>query len=47
MALGLAGFVHMMRRDAPAALETGERLVTLGSEHDFAVYRVGGRVLRG
>src|SRR5882757_2371937 len=46
-ALWLAGFVHMMRRDAPAALETGERLVTLGSEHDFAVYRVAGRVLRG
>ena len=46
-ALWLAGFVHMMRRDAPAALETGERLVTLGSEHGFAVYRVAGRVLRG
>ncbi len=46
-ALWLAGFVHMMRRDAPAALATGERLVTLGSEHDFAVYRVAGRVLRG
>jgi class 3 adenylate cyclase/predicted ATPase len=46
-ALWLAGFVHMMRRDAPAALETGERLVALGSEHDFAVYRVAGRVLRG
>jgi class 3 adenylate cyclase len=46
-ALCLAGFVHMMRRDAVAALETSERLVTLGSEHDFAVYRVGGRVLRG
>jgi AAA ATPase domain/Adenylate and Guanylate cyclase catalytic domain len=46
-ALWLGGFVHMMRRDAPAALETGERLVALGSEHDFAVYRVSGRVLRG
>jgi class 3 adenylate cyclase/predicted ATPase len=46
-ALWLAGFVHMMRRDATAALETGERLVTLGSEHDFAVYLVAGRVLRG
>jgi class 3 adenylate cyclase/predicted ATPase len=46
-ALWLAGFVHMMRRDAPAALETGKRLVTLGSEHNFAVYRVAGRVLRG
>jgi predicted ATPase len=46
-ALWLGGFVHMMRRDAPAALETGERLVALGSEHDFAVYRVAGCVLRG
>jgi predicted ATPase len=46
-ALWLAGFVHMMRRDVLAALETGERLVTLGSEHDFAVYQVAGRVLRG
>ena len=46
-ALWLAGFVHMMRRDAPAALETAERLVTLGSEHELAVYQVAGRVLRG
>jgi class 3 adenylate cyclase/predicted ATPase len=46
-ALWLAGFVHMMRRDAAAALETSERLVALGSAHDFAVYRVAGRVLRG
>jgi class 3 adenylate cyclase/predicted ATPase len=46
-ALWLASFVHMMRRDAPAALETAERLVTLGSEHELAVYRVAGRVLRG
>jgi predicted ATPase len=46
-ALWLAGFVHMMRRDPQAALQTGERLVALGSEHDFAVYRVAGRVLRG
>ncbi len=37
----------MMRRGAPAALETAERLVTLGSEHELAVYRVAGRVLRG
>jgi class 3 adenylate cyclase/predicted ATPase len=46
-ALWLAGFVHMMRRDPHAALETGERLETLGGEHDFAVYQVAGRVLRG
>jgi len=46
-ALWLAGFVHMMRRDAAAARETGERLVTLGSAHDSAVYRVAGEVLRG
>ncbi len=46
-ALWLAGFVHMMRRDAPAALQTAERLVMLGSEHELAVYRVAGRVLRG
>jgi predicted ATPase len=37
----------MMRRDAPAALETAERLVTLGGEHELAVYQVAGRVLRG
>jgi class 3 adenylate cyclase/predicted ATPase len=46
-ALWLAGFVHMMRRDAPAALDTGERLVSLAGEHDLAVYRVAGQVLRG
>ena len=46
-ALWLAGFVHLMRRDPQAALETGEQLVALGSEHDLAVYRVAGRVLRG
>jgi predicted ATPase len=46
-ALWLAGFVHMMRRDPLAGLETGERLVALGNEHDFAVYNVAGRVLRG
>ena len=29
-ALWLAGFVHQMRRDAPAALETAERLAGAG-----------------
>ncbi len=46
-ALWLAGFVHMMRRDLPETLATGERLVTLGIEHGFAVYRVAGQALRG
>ena len=46
-ALWLAGFVHQMRRDAPAALETAEQLLALASQHDFAVHRVAGRVLRG
>lgn len=46
-ALWLAGFVHMMRRDARLALETSERLETLVREHDSVVYRVAARVLRG
>lgn len=46
-ALWLAGFVYMLRRDVPATLEAAERLVMLGSEHDFAVYREAGHVLHG
>lgn len=46
-ALWLAGFVHQMRRDAQAALETSERLVALSNEHDSAVYRVASQVLQG
>jgi class 3 adenylate cyclase/tetratricopeptide (TPR) repeat protein len=46
-ALWLAGFVHQMRRDAPAALETAERLEALAGQHDFAVHRAAGRLRRG
>jgi class 3 adenylate cyclase/predicted ATPase len=46
-ALWLAGFVHQMRRDAPAALETAERLLALAGQHDFTVHRAAGRLLRG
>jgi predicted ATPase len=37
----------MMRGDAPAAFATDERLVTLGREHGFALYRAAGGVYRG
>jgi class 3 adenylate cyclase len=46
-ALWLAGVVHMMRRDTPAVLETGERLVTLGRERGFVLYRAAGGIMRG
>jgi hypothetical protein len=46
-ALWLAGFVHVMRRDASAVLETGERLVALGREHGFRLYRAAGGIMRG
>jgi class 3 adenylate cyclase len=46
-ALWLAGFVHMLRGDVPAALETGERLVALGHEHGFALYRAAGGIMHG
>ena len=35
-----------MRRDAPA-LETAERLLALAGQHDFAVHRAAGCLLRG
>lgn len=46
-ALWLAGFVHQMRRDPPAALATAEQLLALASLHDFTVHRATSRVLRG
>jgi predicted ATPase/class 3 adenylate cyclase len=45
--LWLAGFVHQMRRDAPAALETAERLLALARQHDFAVHHAAAQVLKG
>jgi len=46
-ALWLAGFVHQMRRDAPAGLETAEQLLALANQHDFAVHRAASRLLQG
>lgn len=46
-ALWLAGFVHQMRRDAPAGLAIAERLAALAGQHDFAVHCAAARVLRG
>ncbi len=46
-ALWLAGFVHQMRRDAPAALETAERLAALAGQHGFAVHRAAARLPQG
>jgi class 3 adenylate cyclase len=45
--LWFAGTVHMMRRDAPAALDTGQRLVALGREHGLAAYEAVGGIIRG
>ncbi len=44
--LWFAGVIHMMRRDAPAVLDTGERLVTLGCEHGLAQYEAMGGIIR-
>jgi len=46
-ALWLAAFLHIFRSDAPSALEAGERLVALGREHGFALYRAAGSVMHG
>ncbi|MFI4987018.1 MAG: AAA family ATPase [Alphaproteobacteria bacterium] len=45
--LWFAGAIHMMRRDGPATLDTGERLVTLGREHGLAQYQAVGGIMRG
>jgi class 3 adenylate cyclase/tetratricopeptide (TPR) repeat protein len=46
-ALWLAGFVHQMRRDPQAALETADRLTALAGMHGFAVHCAAARVLQG
>ena len=46
-ALFVAGRVHMMRRDAPTALDIGGRLVALGREHGLAQYQAVGGIVRG
>ncbi len=45
--LWFAGVIHMFRRDAPAARETGERLIALGREHRLPQYRAIGEMARG
>jgi hypothetical protein len=45
-ALWLAGFVHQMRRDAPAALETADHLAVVAGQHDFAVHRAAAACCR-
>ncbi len=45
-ALWFEGAVHIMRRDVPAALATGERLIALGREHRLAQYEAVGTNMR-
>jgi len=46
-ALFVTGRVHMMRRDAPTALDIGGRLVALSREHGLAQYEAVGGIVRG
>ncbi len=45
--LYFAGVVHMMRGDAAAVLDVGERLIALGREHGLAQYQVLGDGMHG
>jgi hypothetical protein len=42
-----AGCIHLMRRDVPAVLDCGERLLRLGGEHRLGFYRWIGAMLHG
>ncbi len=46
-ALWFGGIAHIMWRNAPVALDYGDRLVALGAEHDLTQLRAIGGVLRG
>jgi hypothetical protein len=46
-ALWFAGMAYLLRRDVPAVLDCGERLLALSSEHALAQYQAIGGIMHG